>query len=397
MMEDVWVTGLGAVTPAGTGTAPLLEALRGERCCLRPVDELGGVLAGEVDMPAVDRHLRRMDRSGVLFHAAATEAWRGAGLDACTFRADRVGLLEGSSLATLPALLEARRVRGLAGGSLARAADLLRFMPGAGGASFAQGVGIQGPVMQLSAGSVSAAFAIGEGYQKVAAGLLDVVVCGGGDSPLQPEVLDAFALSGVLAGDRDPRDLRGPFDAERAGTVLGEAAAALVLESARHAAARGARPLAILRGFGAAAESHSPVAPDPTGAVVRAAVERALTGMPERVGWIKAHATATKAGDAAECAGLARVFGQRLPGIPMTGLKTMLGHSLGASGAVEAVASVLALVDGFVPACVATRRVDPALPACRIAMHREQAASNGVALLLSESFGGRCAALVISH
>jgi 3-oxoacyl-[acyl-carrier-protein] synthase II len=397
MREEVWVTGLGAVTPAGTGTAPLLDALRGERCCLRPVEEAGGLMAGQVDMPTVDRRLRRMDRSALLFHAAATEAWKDAGLDACTFRADRVGLLEGSSLATLPALLEARRTRSAASGSIARAADLLRFMPGAGGASFAQGVGIQGPVMQLSAGSVSAAFAIGEGYQKVAAGSLDVVLCGGGDCPIQPEVLDAFALSGVLAGTRDPRDMRGPFDAERGGTYLGEAAAALVLESARHAAARGARPLAVLRGFGAAVESHSPVAPDPTGAVVRAAVERALAGMRERVGWIKAHATATKAGDAAECAGLVRVFGERLSAIPLTGLKTMLGHSLGASGAVEAVAAVLAMADGFVPACVATRAVDPALPPCHVATHRERPAPGSLTLLLSESFGGRCAALVMGH
>lgn len=396
MSEQVWITGMGAVTPAGRGTASLLDALRSGRCCLQPVDELAGLLAGPVGSFDPPRELRRLDRCACLFHVAAAEAWQDAGLHHHGAQPDRTGVIEGSSLATVPAVIAARRTRpGRSRSSQSRASDLVRFMPGAGGAAFAQQVGIEGPVLQLSAGSVSAAYAIGEAFQKIAAGWLDVVVCGGADSPLQPEVIDAFALAGVLAGTAGGGAVPGPFDRRRRGTALGEGGAALVLESVRHAVARGARPRAVLRGFGAATESHSLTAPHPAGGVVSAAVARALDGVAEDISWIKAHATGTLAGDAAECRGLAAIFGERLPLIPLTGLKAMLGHSLGASGAVEAVAAVLALAEGFVPRCVGTEEVDPSLPPCRVATHRERREPAGPALLLSESFGGRCVALVV--
>jgi len=138
-------------------------------------------------------------------------------------------------------------------------------------------------------------------------------------------------------------------------------------------------------------------APDPAGTGVIAAVTQALRAIsPGDVDWIKAHGTGTAMNDAAECRGLATVFGPALARVPLTSLKPMLGHSLGASGAVETVAVVLALQEDLVPPTLGTECPDPALPPCRIALRGERLAARRV-LLLSESFGGRCAALAVGR
>src|SRR5581483_2657014 len=214
------------------------------------------------------------------------------------------------------------------------------------------------------------------------------------ESPLHPAIVQAFAAAGILApGDGGPLPCR-PFDPARCGTVLGEGAGALVLESAEHAARRGARPRAVLAGFSLSGEAHGMTSPDPSGRGVRRAASQALGDTPcDRLGWIKTHGTGTPLNDAAECRGLAALLGDALPRIPLTSLKPALGHCLGASTAVETVAAVLALARGFVPATLGTARVDPALPPCTVALRR--AAASAPVLVLAESFGGRCAALLL--
>jgi 3-oxoacyl-[acyl-carrier-protein] synthase II len=291
-------------------------------------------------------------------------------------------------------VLETLRAR-LATGDEARPAGLVRFMTGAGGAALAHCHRLRGPVLHVSAGSVSAACAIGEAFQKIAAGLADVVVAGGAECPLQRDVIEHFRLAGILAAPRDAGWACRPFDARRSGTVLGEGAGVLVLEEAGHAARRGARPRAVVGGFGLTCEAFSMISPEPGGTGVAEAVRAALGACSaEEIGWIKAHGTGTKLNDAAEVRGVARVFGARLCEVPLTSLKPALGHALGASGAVEAVAALLALESGFVPPTLGTERADPALPPCRIALSAEPSDARA-ALLLSESFGGRCAALVV--
>ena len=185
-----------------------------------------------------------------------------------------------------------------------------------------------------------------------------------------------------------------PFDARRAGTVLGEGAGVLILESADHARRRGAPLRSRITGFGLTTENFSLTGPDPSGAGVVGAAEKALAGLSRPPGWIKTHGTGTVVNDAAECAGLARLFGSELETIPLTSLKSTLGHCLGASGAVEAVASVLCMEEGIVPATVGTTSPDRSLPPCRVATEVESV-SEGSVLLLAESFGGRCAAMVL--
>ena len=286
-----------------------------------------------------------------------------------------------------------RRPR-LSGDTLVGDVASLSASNGAGGAAFAQRHGLSGPVFALSAGSVSAAFAVAEARVKLAFDMLDVVVVGGGETPLDPEIVACFDAAGVLAQANAVPPCR-PFDSDRSGTVLGEGAGAFVLERAEHARRRGAPPRAIVAGVGASCESYSAVAPDPSGAGVAQAVRAALAGTdPTEIGWIKAHGTGTRANDAAECRGLAAALGPSLERSWLTSLKPAIGHCLGASAAVEAVAAVLALEDGLVPATLGTSRIDPALPCCAVATTvRED--RRPAALLLEESFGGRCAATLL--
>jgi len=268
-------------------------------------------------------------------------------------------------------------------------------MTGAGGAAFAQSHGIGGPVLHVSGGSVSAACAIGEAAMWVGCGRVDVAIAGGAESPLHPDIVGLFRAAGILAEvDGRPAPCR-PFDATRCGTVLGEGAGIVVLEAADRARARGRLPLAVFTGYGTGSETYSMTAPDPSGSAVASAVRQAIAGVGTAdLGWIKCHATGTRRGDASECRGLHAILGSELGRVPMSGLKPLLGHCLGASGAVETVAAVLALGQSMVPGTVGTRSVDPGLPACTVAVH-PQPLTSPAALLLSESFGGRAAALLL--
>lgn len=387
-MREVWITGVGAVSAAGIGTAPLRALLlEGRSAVCR--GGLGWGTPAPLDVPG--RAARRMDRSALLFMETARQAWEQSGMSVGT-GADlrRVGVIEGSSLGAMADLVdEARRPED--GGRRAR--RLIRFMPGAGGATFAQAHGLGGPAFHLSAGSVSAAVAIGEAFMMIATGRLDGAVAGGGEAPLHPDVAATFRGAGILSDN--PEWPCRPFDVHRDGTVLGEAAGAVVMEAADVARRRGAEPLAVLRGYATSTESGSMLQPSEDGAGLAAAVREVLAMVrPTRIAWIKAHGTGTLANDVAECRGLFAVLGNRLSITPLTSLKSTLGHALGASGAVELVATIEAARAGIVPACVGTSELDPALPTCTIATVPLEAGP-GEVLLLSASFGGRSAALVI--
>lgn len=394
MTREVWITGVGAVSAAGDGCAALGALIREGRSGVRPLDELSGRPGGACAPRPRCGAERRLDRSGAIFRAACQEAWASAGLAELS-APRRAGLIEGSSLGPMCGVLEdhARtlddpRERG-------RPSRLTRFMTGAGGALFAQQAGIRGPVVHLSAGSVSGTCAIGEAFERVRSGRLDLAVAGGGETPLHPEIVATFASAGVLSPTADALEPCRPFDRRRSGTVLGEGGAALVIESAEHAHARGAAALARILGYGFCAEAYDLTAPDPDGGGIVGAATDALDGIPAaELGWVKSHGTGTRLNDAAELRALFRILGTALADTPVTSLKPALGHCLGASGAVEAAAVVLALRDGIVPATLGHRQCDPDLPACRVPL--TSAARSGPAILLSESFGGRCAAIVLA-
>lgn len=302
---------------------------------------------------------------------------------------DRLAVLEGSSLGPIAATAQLARRLASQPGTPPPPSAMLRLMPGAGGNAFAQQVGAHGAVHAIAAGSVSASVAIIEGCHRIRCGLADVVIAGGADAPLDPGVLETFAVAGILAVDPGDMPCR-PFDVARKGTVLGEGAGVVVLESARHARRRGAAPLARIPGTGVNGEDRSRVAPDPRGAGLARAAAAALRGCGRKPDWIKSHGTGTRSNDQAECVALAPL----LADAPITSLKSMLGHTLGASGGLELVATVLALHEGLLPATLGTRTIDPDLGRCRVPLEPERI-SGDVVLLLSQSLGGRTAALAV--
>ncbi len=392
MSDGVWVTGIGAVSAAGIGVAPLAAMLVLGRSAVRSLPSLDCMPAGQAPTPPRHPAGRHLDRSARFFLQAGEEAFLDARLKDGRFDPRRCGVLEGSSLGALADLLTELAEDS---GSAPRPSRLVRYMPGAGGAAFAQLHRVQGPVLHLSAGSVSAAYAIAEGVEKIRSDRLDLVIAGGAECPLHPDVLASFAAAGILgcreSGDSPCR----PFDVRRQGTVLGEGAGVLVLESPEHARRRGAWPRAVIRGYGMSCESYSMTAPDPSGAGVARAGREALSGLRGEPGWIKTHGTGTRLNDAAECRGLASLFGEALADIPITSLKPALGHCLGASAAVETVGAIVALELGIVPPTLGIEQPDPELPPLRVATLGCRPAADSV-LLLAESFGGRCAALSLS-
>src|SRR5262245_43566783 len=233
--RSVWITGIGAVTAAGAGAERLLEGLQAEQPAVHPVSDLGGLPAGRAPDPPKDVDPRRLDRSAALFLAAADEAWRDAGLPSDAIDLERCGLIEGSCLGPLADVLTAVRARAAVNETGFGANGVLRFLTGAGGVAFAQTHGLRGPVLHLSAASVSSTWAIGEALQKIAGGVLDVAIAGGAECPLQQDVIDSLRLAGILAAPRNGDPVCCPFDVRRSGTVLGEGAGALILEAAEHA------------------------------------------------------------------------------------------------------------------------------------------------------------------
>lgn len=392
----VWVTGVGAVSAAGVGAEALGQMLVEGRTGVRPIAELGCTPCGRSENPARHRASRHLDRSARFFLAAGEEAWSDAGLEHALIDRRRCAVLEGSSLGPLADLLTEHQEQISRGSAAAaRPSRLVRYMSGAGGAALAQLHGVRGPVLHLSAGSVSAACAVGEAFQKISQGVVDLVVAGGSECPLHPDVLESFRSAGILSQPDGGSSACRPFDRRRNGTVLGEGAGVLVLEAADHARARGARARAVITGFGMSCEAYSMTAPDPDGTGVADATRDALWAMsPDELGWIKTHGTGTRLNDAAECRGLAMVFGESLFSVPLTSLKPALGHCLGASAGVELVGAIKALEWGLVPPTLGSDEPDPDLPPHTLATSTRSARSNAV-LLLAESFGGRCTALAL--
>jgi 3-oxoacyl-[acyl-carrier-protein] synthase II len=391
-MRGIWITGVGVVSAAGTGAPALRTLLREQRSAVATLP-LSYWSVGRCPTPPRVRAARLLDRSARLFAAAAEEAWRGAGFTDAPPDPSRCDVIEGSSLGALGEVLPQERDRSVAGSSRASG---LRLLLGAGGADFAEGHGVEGAVFHISAGSVSSAMALIEAVARLEAGRADVVVAGGGECPLDETVLASFAAGGILTPSRALGGVCRPFDLDRGGTVLGEGAGALILERAEHASRRGAAPLAVILGTGWSRESYRMTGPDPTGRGVTQAARQAIGGLgAAKIGWIKTHGAGTRLNDAAECEGLAALMGDDLPDAPLTSLKPALGHSLGASAAVETVAAVLALQDGMVPPTLNTLNPDPSLPPCTVALE-PLVPREPVALLLAESFDGRCAAWTLA-
>ena len=408
-MRRVVITGIGAVTPIGHGAGGLAAGVRRNRSAVRTIDRFDASpfpsrIAAQIDdfVPAdhLDaRRARRLDRFSALAVAAARMAAEHAGLPLADGRADRTGTWIGSALGGVAfgeeqhAAYVARGVRGVSP-TLATA-----VFGGAGASNVAIDLGIRGPAIGNANSCASGAVAIGQAFEAVRGGTVDQALAGGAEAPLAPLTFGAFAMIRVLSQrNDDPATASRPFDVARDGFVMGEGAAILVLETLEAAERRGAAILAEVLGFGASTDAHHLTAPLPSGAAAAAAIRSALA-MAGRdasdVGYVNAHASSTPLNEVAEARALHLALGPGTADIPVSGTKGLYGHALGASGAIEAAITAMALRDGELPGTCNLVTPDPELD-LNILRDPIQALPS-TALSTSFGFGGMNAALVLGR
>jgi 3-oxoacyl-[acyl-carrier-protein] synthase II len=401
------ITGIGLVTPVGSDPDGFFAALcKGPSGLQRPPEnhpawpelDVAGI-SPEIDPLSVlpPRETRAVDRFVLLGMLAADRAIADAellvGTNADPYRVAVLASTGGGGLQTFEEFSHARFQRGRAAVSPYLLPGMLSNMASA---RIAIKYGINGYSSSIVTACAAGAMSIAEGYRLIHEGSADVVICGGTESPLHPTIVAAFGNARALAsGWEDPVQASRPFDRRRNGFVLGEGAAIMVIERSDHAAARGAASYGSLIGWGASSDAHHPTMPRPDGegaaACMRQAIARAGLS-PADVGYLNAHGTSTKLGDVAETKAIHAVFGSS-ESPPVSSIKAVTGHMLGASGAAEAVASVLAISRGTLPP---THNLEDPDPECDLdhVRHTPRAAAVTTALSNSFAFGGHNVSLL---
>jgi len=394
----VVVTGLGLITPIGTGLEPFWEGLRAARSVVRTVTRFDPTpfrthMAAEVDgFVGSDwfdgRQAKRVDRCSQFTVGAARLALEDAGLDLGREDSDRCGAMMGTALGGV-SHAEQAHTQYLEGGI--RAVDpglALTVFAGASSTNLAIAFGITGPNVTNGMSCASGAIAIGEGFHAIRRGEADVILAGGSEAPLAPLTFGAFAIIRAMSvRNEDPATASRPFDRERDGFVMGEGAAVLVLEERERALARGAPAYLEVVGYGLTNDAFHMTAPRPDGAQAARAMRMALRegGVPpEAVGYINAHGSSTPLNDVTETRAIRDVFGAHADRVAVSGTKGYYGHALGASGAIEAAICALAARRGWLPPTVNLLRPDPACDLDFVTGAGRQAQPEH---LLSNSFG----------
>lgn len=396
----VVVTGLGAVTSIGTNVTDFWKNLLAGTCGIRPFSLFDPsayrtqTAAQVLEIPdgfLTAAEMRRMSRADRMGLAAAREAVEQSGLDLAREDLARVGVILGggtSGLLDSEAYYE-RHLRGSKG----RPSHVLNHLPDAITDRIAQYFQLEGMKSTITTACSSSANAMGYAHDAIVAGLADVILTGGSD------VLARLTYGGFNSlRSVDPEPCR-PFDRERRGLSIGEAAGILVFEEWERARRRGAPILAEFLGYGVTSDAYHMTAPDPTGAAGGRTVKSALASArvnAEDVDYVNAHGTATPQNDSAETAALKSGLGDRAREIPISSIKSMIGHCLCASGAIEAVATVLTVRDGRIPPTIHYENADPA---CDLDCVPNEAREANVDVAISDSFafGGNSSVVVFAR
>ncbi|MBA3309414.1 MAG: beta-ketoacyl-ACP synthase II [Nocardioidaceae bacterium] len=404
--QRVVVTGLGATSPVGgdvpTTWGALLAGTSGARTLTEEwAAELPARVAATIAVEpgeVLDRvKARRLDRSGQFALVAALEAWRDSGLDDGDLDSQRLGVAVASGIGGIITLLSnydrlnehgPRRVSPLA---------IPMLMPNSAAANVGLALGARAGVHTPVSACASGNEAIAHGVDMIRLGRADVVAVGGTEAAVHPLPLAAFAQMMALSRrNDDPERASRPWDIDRDGFVLGEGAAMLVIESAEHAEARGARVYAEVAGAGVTADSHDIAQPDPEGVGATRAMQLALVEgrlAARDVIHINAHATSTPQGDVAEVLAITNALGGEIDHVITTSTKSMTGHLLGAAGALESVATVLALYHRVVPPTINVDNLDPAVKLDIATEQRTLPGGDIAALNNSFGFGGHNVAI----
>jgi len=404
----VVITGIGAITPIGSGAAGLWAGIERQASAVGTLTRFDPSIfrshnAAEVrDFSAADymdaKRSKRLDRFGQFSVAASKMAVEDSGIDLAREDRERVGAMMGTALGGI-GYAEEQLGNFLRGGLKDVDATLaLAVFGGASSCNIAIEFGVQGPNSTNAMSCASGAMAIGEGFRQIRDGYADVMIAGGAEAPLAPLCYGAFALIRAMSTrNDDPAAASRPFDRDRDGFVMGEGAAVLILEERDRAIARGARIYAELAGYGTSNDAHHMTAPRPDGAQAARCMRMALRDAdvaPHEIGYVNAHGSSTPLNDPTETLAIKQVFGDDAYRIPMSSTKGYYGHALGASGAFEAAISALSLTNEWLPPTVNLACPDPAcdldfIPGAGREARVEHVLSN------SFGFGGINAALVL--
>ena len=394
--RKVVVTGIGPVTPVGTGVEEFWRGMTSGRNGIRPItrfetSDLSVKLAGEVPDFDVSQWLdtkeaRRTDRFVHFAMASAKLAWEDAGDPGV--QADRGGIVFATGIGGIEWLLNQHSVMLEKGPGRVSPFMVPALMGNAAAGHIAMHLGLTGPNFCTVSACASGAHGVGEGYRMVRDGLIDVALVGGSESATLPLTVAAFAQMQALTKNPDPETASRPFDAERNGFVLSEGACALVLEDAERAAARSARVYAEVAGYGASDDAFHITAPDPKGSGAALAIRRALEDAgeePSAIDYVNAHGTSTPLNDASETQALKTALGDEVAHeVAVSSTKSMTGHMLGAAGAVEAAVCSLAIHRGVIPPTIHYATPDPD---CDLDYVPNEAREAGVSFTISNSFG----------
>ncbi|QSB16783.1 beta-ketoacyl-[acyl-carrier-protein] synthase family protein [Natronosporangium hydrolyticum] len=402
--QEIVVTGMGVVTPAGCSLDTFWTALVAGQSTASTLDgpefaplpvRLGCQVSGLDTVDALPaKRLRRLDPFARFGLAAAVAAHQDAG--APTPPPERAAVLVGNAVGGRATSDRETRNYVERGAAAVNPLMPLMTMPNAAAATIAMQLGWRGPAYCLATTCASGADAIGQAMALLRTGRMDVVVAGGCESTLSPVTLAAFAnLNALSVRNEDPARASRPFDSARDGFVMGEGAGFVVLERARDARARGVRGRAVLAGYAATTDAHHLSMPAPDGIGAIAAIRGALADAsltPGDIAHVNAHGTSTPLNDRIEAAALREVFGDRVP--PVTAAKGVTGHLIGAAGAVELIATVLAVEYGLVPPTANHQETEPGME-IDVVHGRPRQLAPGPALSESFGFGGHNACLVV--
>lgn len=395
-MTRVVVTGMGVLTPIGNDVASFQQGLNNNKIGFKPItyfdaSETGVTLAGQLDnfdplKYLIKKDSRRMDAFTQYAMYATAQAIEQAEINEQNTESERLGVIWSSGIGGLTTIQE--QVIKWHDKGLDRVSPM--FIPTAIANMAAGNISIryhaQGISTTVVTACASSTNAIGEAFRQIKDGYADVMITGGSEAAINESGIAGFAAISTLSKTTNPQQASIPFDENRAGFVMGEGAGTLVLESLEHAQSRGARILGEIVGYGVSSDAYHITSPDPSGMQAARAMSLALAEakiVPAQVGYVNAHGTSTHANDAAEAKAINTVFGMK-SSVLVSSTKSMTGHLLGAAGAVEAIATILAMETGKLPVNVGLTKQDAD---CPINLVKNSNCNKSIKYAISNSFG----------
>ncbi len=398
MRKRVVITGMGVISPVGTGLKQFWSSLTGGVSGIGPVTRFDPTdyrtkIAGEVkDFEASEyldkKEARRTDRFTHFAVAATGMAIEDAALDLKTLNRDRVGVILGSGIGGIETLETQARILASKGPGKVSPFFVPMMIANMGAGQVAISFGLKGPNITSVSACASSSNAIGDAFKMLQWGHADVMITGGTEAPVTPLAMAGFCSMKAMSSRNDkPEKASRPFDAGRDGFVVGEGASILVMETLENAQARGARVYAEITGYGSSCDAYHITAPDPEGCGAAICMTAALADAgikPHDVDYINAHATSTPPGDRAEVIAIKKVFGQHAYKMAVSSTKSMTGHLLGAAGGLEAAVCILSINSGMIPPTINYEQPEPE---CDLDFVPNQVRKREVKVAMTNSFG----------